>query len=290
MSQQKIRKVVIPVAGYGTRFLPITKAMPKEMMPVLDKPVIQYVVEEAVASGITDIILVTGASKRAVEDHFDYNYELQNWLKKQGKHELRERIKHIADMANFTYIRQKGPYGNGTPVLNVEHVIGDEPFAVVWGDEFFSSRVPRLKQLMNTFEDSPGIILTGVERPRKELGRWGVVDPVAQVRKDVWQVTRIVEKPSPEKAPSNIVAMGGYILPPDIFPALKKTKRGKGGELWLPDAITQIAKHHPMYVKIIDGEYRDTGTREAWLKTNIALALQDKDLKSEIRRYMKSLL
>lgn len=285
-----IRKIVIPVAGYGTRFLPATKAMPKEMMPIIDKPTIQYVVEEAVDSGITDIILVTGSAKRAVEDHFDYNYQLQNWLKKQGKHELRERTKKIADMANFTYIRQKGPYGNGTPIMNARHVIGDEPFAVVWGDEFFSSKTPRLKQLMKTYEKYPGVVLTGVKRPKKELGRWGVVDPIAQVEKDVWQVKRIIEKPAPEKAPSNIVAMGGYILPPDIFDALDTTKLGKGGELWLVDAITKIAKSHAMYVKIIDGVYRDTGTKEAWLKTNIALALEDKDLKREIRRYIKSLL
>ncbi|OGU44033.1 MAG: UTP--glucose-1-phosphate uridylyltransferase [Ignavibacteria bacterium GWC2_56_12] len=285
-----IRKLVIPVAGYGTRFLPATKAMPKEMLPIIDKPTIQYVVEEAVASGITDIILVTGASKRAVEDHFDYNYDLQNWLKKQGKEELRERMKRIADMANFTYIRQKGPYGNGTPVLNARHVVGDEPFAVVWGDEFFSSKVPRLKQLIATYEKYPGVILTGVTRPKKELGRWGVVDPIAEVEKNVWQVKRIVEKPHPDQAPSNIVAMGGYILPPDIFDVLETTKLGKGKELWLTDAISTVAQRHAMYVKIIDGVYRDTGTKEAWLKTNIALALEDKELKREIRRYIKSLL
>lgn len=285
-----IKKIVIPVAGYGTRFLPATKAMPKEMLPIIDKPTIQYVVEEAVASGITDIILVTGSAKRAVEDHFDYNYELQNWLKKQGKEELREQMKHIADMANFTYIRQKGPYGNGTPVLNVKHIIGDEPFAVVWGDEFFSSKVPRLKQLIDTYEKYPGIILTGVTRPKKELGRWGVVDTTAQMEKDVWQVNRIVEKPEPKEAPSNIVAMGGYILPPEIFEALEETKLGKGGELWLTDAISKVAKTQSMYVKIIDGTYRDTGTKEEWLKTNIALALEDKELRTEIRRYIKSIL
>jgi len=287
---QTIKKLVIPVAGYGTRFLPATKAMPKEMMPVLDKPTIQYVVEEAVASGITDIILVTGASKRAVEDHFDYNYELQSWLKKQGKEDLREQVKHIADMANFTYIRQKGPYGNGTPVLNVKHVIGDEPFAVAWGDEFFSSKVPRLKQLMDTYENHHGIILTGVEVPKKSIPRWGIVDPIERIEKDVWQVKGIVEKPEIKDAPSNISAKGGYILPPEIFSALEETKLGKGGELWLVDAITKVAKTHSMYVKIIDGIYRDTGTKEEWLKTNIALALEDKELRTEIRRYIKTLL
>lgn len=289
MSQ--IRKVVIPVAGYGTRFLPATKAMPKEMLPILDKPVIQYVVEEAVDSGITDIILVTGSAKRAVEDHFDYNYELQNWLKKQGKDELRERIKKIADMANFTYIRQKGPYGNGTPVLCAEHLIGDEPFAVVWGDEFFTGgQKPRLKQLMDVFDKYGDPVLTGVKVGDEGKRRFAIVEPVAEVQKDVWEISGLTEKPGEDKAKSNIAAVGGYILPPDIFEALRKTKRGKGGEIWLADAVAKLIKKHPMYVKVIDGTFRDTGTKEAWVKTNIALALEDKDLQKEIRRYIKSLL
>ncbi len=287
----KIRKVVIPIAGFGTRFLPVTKAMPKEMMPIIDKPVIQYVVEEAVNSGITDIVLVTGAAKRAVEDHFDYNFELQAWLKKQGKEELRERIKKIADMANFTYVRQKGPYGNGTPVLNAEHVIGDEPFAVVWGDEFFSgSKKPRLKQLIDVYEKYEDIVLTGMRVGAEGTRRFGIVDPVAEVQKDVWEVKGIVEKPGPKEAKSDIGAIGGYILPPEIFEALKNTKRGKAGEIWLVDAISKLSKNRPMYIKIVDGIYRDTGTKEAWLKTNIALALEDKELKKEMRNFIKSLL
>ncbi|MEK7108417.1 MAG: UTP--glucose-1-phosphate uridylyltransferase [Patescibacteria group bacterium] len=285
-----IRKVVIPVAGYGTRFLPATKAMPKEMMPVLDKPTIQYVVEEAVASGITEVILVTGASKRAVEDHFDYNYELQNWLKKQGKHDLRARMKDIADMANFTYIRQKGAYGNGTPVLNAEHVVGNEPFAVVFGDEFFTGKTPRLKQLMDTYKEHPGIILAGRTVPKKESARWGMAELMVKIEKDVWQVKGIVEKPAPENAPSNVAIMSGYILPPEIFAALKSTKLGRGKELWLTDAITRLADRFPIYVKMIEGEYRDTGTKEAWMKTNIAMALQDPEIGRSIRTYIKTLL
>lgn len=288
---QKIRKVVIPVAGYGTRFLPVTKAMPKEMMPIIDKPVIQYVVEEAVDSGITDIILVTGASKRAVEDHFDYNHDLQNWLKKQGKEELRERIKKIADMANFTYIRQKGPYGNGTPVLCAEHVIGDEPFAVVWGDEFFTGgKRPRLKQLIDVYETYGDPVLTGMRVGDEGTKRFGIVEPVAEVENNVWQVSGIVEKPGPQNAKSDIAAIGGYILPPEIFEALRKTKLGKGGEVWLVDAIAKLAKNRPLYAKIVDGVYRDTGTVEAWLKTNIALSLEDKNLKKEMRAFIKSIL
>lgn len=287
----KIRKVVIPVAGFGTRFLPVTKAMPKEMMPIIDKPVIQYVVEEAVKSGITDIILVTGAAKRAVEDHFDYNFELQTWLKKQGKTEIRERIKKIADMAKFTYIRQKGPYGNGTPVLCAEHLIGDEPFAVVWGDEFFTGcRKPHIKQLIDVWDKYHDPVLTGMKVGAEGKRRFGIVDPVAEVKKDVWEIKGIVEKPGPEKAKSNIAAMGGYILPPEIFPILKKTKRGKGGEIWLVDAIAELLKTRPSYIKILDGVYRDTGTKEAWLKTNIALALEHPEIKKEMRRYIKSIL
>ena len=282
---------MIPVAGYGTRFLPVTKAMPKEMMPIIDKPVIQYVVEEAVDSGITDIILVTGAAKRAVEDHFDYNHELQNWLKKQGKNDIRERIKKIADMANFTYIRQKGPYGNGTPVLCAEHVIGDEPFAVVWGDEFFTGgKKPRLKQLIDVYEKYEDVVLTGMRVGKEGTNRFGIVDPVAEVDKDVWQVQGVVEKPGPKNAKSDIAAIGGYILPPEIFQILRKTKRGKGGEVWLVDAIAKLTKNRAMYAKIVDGVYRDTGTKEAWLKTNIALALEHKELKTEMRKFIKSLL
>ena len=234
---------------------------------------------------------MTGSAKRAVEDHFDYNYQLQNWLKKQKKHELRERTKKIADMANFTYIRQKGPYGNGTPIMNARHVIGDEPFAVVWGDEFFTgNKKPRLKQLIDVYDTYGGVVLTGLKVGTEGKRRFGIVDPVTKVQKDVWQIKGIVEKPGPEKAKSNIAALGGYILPPDIFEALEKTKLGKGNELWLVDAIAKISKRHNMYIKIVDGIYRDTGTKEAWLKTNIALALEDKELKREIRRYIKSLL
>ena len=288
---KKIRKLVIPVAGYGTRFLPATKAMPKEMMPIIDKPVIQHVVEEAVRAGIEDIILVTGGSKRAVEDHFDYNYELQNWLKKTRKEELRERIKRIADMASFTYIRQKGPYGNGTPVMNTEHLIGDEPFAVVFGDEFFSAKVPHVKQLTDVYEKYQGnIVLSGMKVTKRQVSRFGIVEPVAELSKGVHEVSRIVEKPEPKDAPSNIAAMGGYILPPEIFEAFRRTKVGKGGELWLVDAIMNVAKDRAMYIKIIDGVYRDTGTKEAWLKTNIALALEDKELKREMKKYIKTLL
>ncbi|MFH1315051.1 MAG: UTP--glucose-1-phosphate uridylyltransferase [Candidatus Uhrbacteria bacterium] len=284
-----IKTAVIPVAGYGTRFLPTTKAMPKEMMPVVGKPVIQYVVEECVASGIENIVLVTGMSKRAVEDHFDYNYELQTWLKKQGKTELRREIKNIADMANFIYIRQKGPYGNGTPVLNARHIIGDNPFIVVWGDEFITSKKPRVKQLIEVYEKYSDPVLTAIPTDKKGLSRFGIIDPAAEVEPGVIQVKGIVEKPGPEKAPSKLAAIGGYLLTPDIFEILAKTKRGKDNEVWLVDAIFALAKKRAIYAKRIEGIYRDIGTVEAWLQTNVDMALTDKKFGKNFKKHLKKI-
>jgi len=285
---QKITKVVIPVAGFGTRFLPATKAMPKEMLTVVDKPVIQYVVEEAVASGIKDVILVTGASKRAVEDHFDYNYELQNWLKKQGKHEVRKEIKKIADMANFIYIRQKGPYGNGTPVLCAEKVIGNEPFAVLWGDEFFYGRQPRLSQLIKVYEKYTDPVLAAYRVTKQDATKYGMLD-ATKIEKNVYQVKKLVEKPGPEKTPSTLASIGGYILTPDIFDALRKTKLGKGGELWLPDAIYNLSKKRPIYACELEGTQYDAGSKLGYLKANIDYSLRDPKLKKDVTKYLKSI-
>ncbi len=284
-----ITTAVIPVAGFGTRFLPATKAMPKEMMPVVDKPVIQYVVEECVESGIKNIVLVTGMSKRAVEDHFDYNFELQTMLKKQGKHELREEVKNIADMANFIYIRQKGPYGNGTPVWNARHVIGDEPFIVVWGDEFLTSKKPRVKQLIEVYNKYTDPVLTAIPTDKKGQSRFGIIDPAAEVEPGIVQVKGIIEKPGPDKAPSKLAAIGGYLLTPDIFDELAKTKRGKDGEVWLVDAIFALGKKRPIYAKKIEGVYRDIGTIEAWLQTNIDMALVNKKYGQNTKKYIKQI-
>ncbi len=285
----KIKKLIIPVAGYGTRFLPATKAQPKEMLPVVDKPIVQYVVEDAVKSGIEDIILVTGSGKRAVEDHFGYNYELQSFLKKAGKIEMREEIKNIADMANFIYIRQKGPYGNGTPVLCAKRLIGDEPFAVMWGDEFFhTSRKPQLKQLMDVYSKYGDPVLTGYEVSKKDTAKYGIIDGL-EVEKDVFQVNNIVEKPGPGEAPSLLATLGGFILTPDIFEKLEKTKLGKGGELWLTDAIFALSKERAIYAKKIEGTYYDTGSKLGYLRANVELALKRPDLKNDFRKYLKSL-
>jgi len=287
---QKVRKLVIPVAGLGTRFLPATKAQPKEMMPIVDKPIIQYVVEDAVKSGITDIIMVTGPGKRAVEDHFSPNYELVSWLKKQGKKDRAEEVKKIADLANFIYIRQKGPYGNGTPVLCAKEVIGDEPFAVMWGDEFFyTKRKPQLRQLIDVFDKYGDPIITAYNISAKETENYGVIDGV-KIEDKVYQVNKIVEKPGPKKAPSKLASLGGFVLTPDIFETLEKTKVGKGGELWLVDAIFKLSKKRSIYACAVEGKYYDTGSKLGYLKANIDFALRNKELSKEAKKYLKSII
>ena len=289
---KKIRKVVIPAAGFGTRFLPQTKAMPKEMLPIVDKPVIQYVVEEAVASGIKDIVIVTGALKRAIEDHFDVpNAELLKNLETGGKHELINEVKKISEMANFIYVRQKGPYGNGTPVLAAEPAIEDEPFAVLWGDEFIYSKPPRLAQMIEVYEKYGGIVISGVRIEKKEdLKRYGIAD-VEKVEGKVYKIKSIVEKPDPDLAPSNLATHGAYILPPEIFKALKEVKPGKGGEVWLVDAINLLKEQGtPVYaVEIENGKYYDTGNKLEYLKTVVEFALNHPGLSEKFREYLKSL-
>jgi len=288
----KIRKAVIPAAGFGTRFLPQTKALPKEMLPIVDKPVIQYVVEEAVASGIEDIVIVTGALKRAIEDHFDVmNQDLIKNLTDGGKIDLLNATKKIAEMANFIYVRQKGPYGNGTPVLAAEPVIENEPFAVLWGDEFIRSTPPRLAQMIEVYEKYGGVVISGVRIDKKEdLKRYGIAD-LEHVEGNVSKIKSIVEKPDPSEAPSNIATHGAYILPPEIFEALRNIKPGKGGEIWLVDAINALRDQGvPIYaVEIENGKYYDTGNKLEYMKTAVELALQHPDINGEFRQFLKDL-
>lgn len=288
----KIRKAVIPAAGFGTRFLPQTKAMPKEMLPIVDKPVIQYVVEEVVTSGVKDIIVVTGANKRAIEDHFDTpNEDLIKNLTAGGKLDLLDSIQKLADMANFIYIRQKGPYGNGTPVLSAEPAIEDEPFAVVWGDEFIYSDPPRLKQMIDVHEKYGGIVISGVKIEKKEdLNRYGIAD-VEPVEGNVYKIKEIIEKPDPETAPSNLATHGAYILPPEIFSALKSLSPGRGGEIWLTDAINVLKNQGvPVYaVEIENGKYYDTGNKLEYMKTVVELALEHPDINGEFKQFLKDL-
>ena len=285
----KIRKAVIPAAGFGTRFLPQTKAMPKDMLPIVDKPVIQYVVEEAVASGITDIVIVTGWHKRAIEDHFDYPFELIKMLETQKKEKLLEEVKRTASLANFIYIRQKGPYGNGTPVLSAKPVVGEEPFVVMWGDEFIYATPPRARQCIEVFEKYGDPVISAVRVPKEDVSRYGIVE-ARNVEKNIWQIQRLIEKPSEEEAPSNLAAHGCYVLTPDIFPFLENAKPGKSDEIWLTDAIQELMKTRPVYAcEVKDGKYYDTGNKIEYLKTVIEFALAHKDINGEFRAYLKSL-
>ena len=289
---KKITKAVIPAAGFGTRFLPQTKAMPKEMLPIVDKPIIQYVVEEVVESGIKDIVIVTGSSKRAIEDHFDMpNADLVNNLVQSGKEDLLNEVKRIAEMANFIYVRQKGLYGNGTPVLSAEPVIGNENFAVLWGDDFISADPPRLSQMMKVWEKYGGIVISGVRIESKDrLSKYGIAE-LEPIEDKVYKIKNIVEKPRPEDAPSNLATHGAYILPPEIFPALKNLKPGKGGEIWLVDAINALREQGvPVYAcEIENGTYYDTGNKLEYLKTVVEFALKHTELNGKFREYLKNL-
>jgi UTP--glucose-1-phosphate uridylyltransferase len=291
---KKIRKAVIPAAGFGTRFLPQTKALPKEMLPIVDKPVIQYVVEEAVASGIEDVIIVTGALKRAIEDHFDKpNAELIANLEAGGKQKQIDETNRISEMANFIYVRQKGPYGNGTPVLAAEPTIENEPFAVLWGDEFIYSKPPRLQQMIDVYEKYGGVVISGVRIEKKEdLKRYGIakLGDVAGESK-VFTIDAIVEKPEADEAPSNLATHGAYILPPEIFDALRRVKPGKGGEIWLVDAINLLKQDGmPVYaVEIENGKYYDTGNKLEYMKTVVELALEHEELNGEFKDFLRSL-
>ena len=287
---KKIRKAVIPAAGFGTRFLPMTKASPKEMLPVVDKPIIQYVVEEAVNSGIEDIVIVTGYSKRAIEDHFDHSIELENRLEKAGKTEQLEEIRRIARLANFIYIRQKGPYGNGTPILNAEPIIGNEPFAVLWGDEFIYAKKPRLKQMIEAYEKYQDIIISAVKiKNRENLSKYGI-GKVNEVEDKFYEIEEIIEKPEPDKAPSDLAVHGAYILTPDIFQALRELKPGKGGEIWLVDAINKLRPNNKIYAKEIEGgKYYDTGNKTEYLKAVVDFALMRPEINGDFRAYLKGL-
>lgn len=287
-----ISKVIIPAAGFGTRFLPQTKAMPKEMLPVVDKPVIQYVVEEAVDSGVKNIIIVTGPNKRAIEDHFDNpDEDLTKNLMQGNKQHLLEEIRKISEMANFIYVRQKGPYGNGTPILSAEPVIENEAFAVLWGDEFIYAKPPRLAQMIEVYEKYKGVVISGVRIEKKEdLNRYGIAD-IEQMEDNVYKINEIVEKPDPDHAPSNLATHGGYILPPEIFGALRRIQPSRGGEIWLVDAINLLKKEGvPVYaVEIKNGKYYDTGNKLEYLKTVVELALQHPEINGSFKEFLRNL-
>lgn len=288
---KKISKAIIPVAGFGTRFLPATKAMPKEMLPVVDKPIIQYVVEEVAAAGIQDIIMVTGWHKRAIEDYFDYPFELEKRLEEAGKQKELKEMRRIADMANFIYVRQKGPHGNATPVYCCRHLLDkDENFVVIWGDEFIFADPPRLVQMIKVQEKLGGAVISAVRVGKEDVSRYGIID-ADKIGDNVYKIKRIVEKPKLSEAPSTLGAIGAYILPGKIFPILQSLKPGRDGELWLPDAIEILIKSgYPVYAcEIKNGHYYDTGNKLEYLKANIDFALKRPDLANGLKKYLKGL-
>lgn len=294
VERKKITKAIIPAAGLGTRFLPATKAMPKEMLPLIDKPIIQYVVEEAVAAGITDIIIITGYNKRSIEDHFDHSFELEARLKADDKIKQLREIQHIAEMANFVYVRQKGLYGNGTPVYCARHLIDkSEDFVVIWGDELIYAEPGRLTQMVKVYEKYGGGVISAVRiKNRADVSRYGIAD-VEKIKgeKFVFLIKSIVEKPEPKDAPSNLAAHGAYILPGRIFPYLQELAPGRGGEIWLVDAIMQLMKSgYPMYAaEIENGRYYDTGNKLEYIKAQVDFALRHPDLKKGIKNYIHSI-
>jgi len=283
----RVTKAIIAVAGTGTRFLPATKAMPKEIFPIIDKPIIQHVVEEAVASGIRDIILVTSATKRPIEDHFDDNETLERWLKKTGKERALEEIRKISKLANFIYIRQKGPYGNATPVRCAEHLIGNEPFAMYFGDEVFQGKVPRLAQMLPTFQKYNHPVIGVIPVDREGTKKLGVIKPKAKVGPHTYQIDGLVEKPGPEHAPSRLASIGCYLLTPDIFEVIRNMKPGHGGEYYLAEAIAVLMKSRPVYAQELMGTWHDAGSKIGWLRANLAVALERPDLKKDVRKMLR---
>jgi len=285
---KKITKAIIPAAGLGTRFLPATKAMPKEMLPILDKPTIQYIVEEAAKAGIEDIIIVTGKHKRAIEDHFDNQKELEITLENSGKTELLEKVQFSTNLANIFYVRQKEQKGLGHAILTAKQFIGNEPFAVLLGDDIVESDDPAIKQLMDVYEQTEKSVI-GVQEVRPEdTHRYGIIDPVSQNGR-LYDVKKFVEKPAPGTAPSNLAIMGRYVLTPDIFDYLANQGEGAGGEIQLTDAIERLNADSQVYAYDFEGNRYDVGEKLGFVKTTIEYALKDAEMKDELKAFIKSL-
>ena len=283
-----IRKAVFPAAGLGTRFLPATKAQPKEMLPIVDKPIIQYGVEEAVASGIDQIIVVTGRDKRAIVDHFDISFELEHYLKDRGKTRELQLVRKISDLVDITYIHQKEPLGLGHAVLMAKDVVGNEPFAVFLADDIIRSHTPAIKQMMDVFGPRQASVLALQRVERDQVSRYGIVK-VGKSDGQIHEVVDMVEKPDPEKAPSDLAILGRYILKPSIFGILETTHEGVGGEIQLTDALRTLAQQEQVLGLEFEGTYYDVGTVSGFLKTSIAFALERPGLREELLGYLESL-
>jgi len=292
-----IRKAVFPAAGLGTRFLPATKAQPKEMLPLVDKPTIQYGVEEAVASGVTDVILVTGRGKNAIEDHFDRSTELESFLESRGKREMLEQVRAISNLINLSYVRQGEPLGLGHAVLVTKALVGNEPFAVVLGDDVMDADPPALKQMIDVYEQVDGPVLCVERVPEGDVSSYGIVDvdptPVAGASAPngprVYRIKDLVEKPPRDEAPSNLAIIGRYILTPDIFPALEATAEDRSGEIQLTNGLRRLLKERPLYACEVQGVRHDTGNKLGYLKATVYFALKRPDLAEPFREYLATL-
>lgn len=284
MKTKKIRKAVIPAAGLGTRFLPATKAQPKEMLPIVDKPAIQFIVEEAIASGIEEILIITGRNKRAIEDHFDRSIELEMQLKASGKYDLLHTIEAISNI-EIHFIRQKETKGLGHAVLCAEHFIGDEPFAVLLGDDLVDANVPCLSQMIDVYRDFQTNLLGVQSVAQKDVHNYGIIFP-KKIRPNIWQVTDLIEKPDISEAPSNLAVLGRYILEPEIFQILKETKAGVNQEIQLTDALRTLVKQQPMYAYQFQGRRYDIGDKEGFLEATVEQALKNPELRDRFLQYL----
>ena len=288
----RVRKAVFPAAGWGTRFLPATKAQPKEMLPLVDKPVIQYAVEEAVAAGIEQVIIVTSSQKRVIEDHFDLNYELEHLLEEKGEIEKLRQVRAITDLAQIAYVRQKEQLGLGHAVLMAKDLIGHEPFAVLLPDDVIVSDRPCIGQLINAYHQHHGSVVAVAEVPREETSRYGIIagEPVEGPDGDrTYRISQLVEKPEPDEAPSNLGVIGRYVLTPKIFEKLEQTQRGAGGEIQLTDAIQALMDEQSVFGYAFEGQRYDAGTTMGWLQASVELALARPDLGTEFRDYLRTL-
>lgn len=284
----RVKKAIIPAAGLGTRFLPATKAQPKEMLPIVDKPTIQYIIEEAVASGIEEILIITGRNKRAIEDHFDKSVELEDQLRDSHKEELLELVQGISNMADIHYIRQKEPKGLGHAISRAKTFVGNEPFAIMLGDDIVDSKVPCLNQLIDCFDEYKTSILGVQPVHENQVSKYGIVQGI-KIEDRVYKVKDLVEKPKMEEAPSNIAILGRYIITPKIFEILEETKPGKGGEIQLTDALKELAKQEAMYSYSFEGKRYDVGDKFGFLQANIEYALKREDLRGDLMEYLSSI-
>lgn len=285
----KIKKAILPVAGFGTRFLPATKSQPKEMLPIVDKPVIQYLVEEAIASGIEEIIFVTGRGKRAIEDHFDVSYELEDTLVEKNKHDLLAEVQKISGLAKFSYVRQPMPLGDGHAILQAAHIANGEPVLVLFGDCLYDSSVPASKQLIETYEKYGDSVIGLSQVEKSEVSKFGVIEGV-KLDDKTYEVKGIVEKPKSEEAKSNLVAVGKYVITPEVMEVLANMKAGKSGEIRLADAFEiMLQNNRPLYGKELEGEWLDTGDKFNFIRASIKLGLKHPEIGGKLKTFLEEL-